>query len=103
MVKSLRIVLVALLAFFFSAATLEIDVFDYENDFLDTYDTFVKVDSKITQRILHVEFEGVASSEIIQLINIDLDHVTITSPNEPRSSNFFYRPKLYLVKSSFLI
>ncbi|NOT74929.1 MAG: hypothetical protein HOP08_08365 [Cyclobacteriaceae bacterium] len=103
MKKESKIVIAALLGIFFSMATLEVDIFDYENDFFDTYDSFVKIDSKVTQRIFHVEFAKIVSAEIIRPVFV-ASHFAKTLPRtEPLSSNYFYRPKLFLLKSTFLI
>ena len=103
MSKTWKIVSASCLVFLFSVATLEIDIFDYDNTFFDNYDSYVKIDSKVTQRILHVEFDRLASPEIILLTYSDNFVITDSFPSEPRSSNYFYRPKLFLIKSSFLI
>ncbi len=103
MSKTSKIVLASLLGIFFSVATLEIDIFDYENDFFDTYDSFVKIDSKLTQRILDVQFTKIITTEIVRSTHFAIDFFTTTRHKEPRSSNYFYRPKLFLIKSSFLI
>lgn len=84
-------------------ATLEIEVFDFENEFFDNYDSIIKVDSKLTQRILHIEFDAVPCTDIIQLTVIARNFATVLFLNEPRSSDFFYHPKLFLLTSSLLI
>ena len=103
MSKNWKIIAASCLCLLFSVATLEIDIFDNGNNFFDNYDSHVKIDSKVTQRILHVEFDRLASPEIILLTYSDVFVIADSFPNEPRSSNYFYRPKLFLIKSSFLI
>lgn len=103
MSKNKRLVIASLFGFFFSVATLEIDIFDYDNTFFDAYDSYVKIDSKATQRILTLDFERLASPEIIAWTYSDSSVIEVASPKEPRSSNYFYRPKLFLIKSSLLI
>ncbi len=103
MSKNKRLVIASLFGFFFSVATLEIDIFDYDNTFLDTYDSYVKIDCKATNRILTVDFDRFASPEIILQAYCDLGVIDVTYPEEPRSSNYFYRPKLFLINSSLLI
>ena len=103
MSKTKRFITASLFGFFFSVATLEIDIFDYDNTFLDTYDSYVKIDCKTTQRVLTIDFDRFASPEIILPTYCDSDAVEVSYPEEPRSSNYFYRPKLFLIKSSFLI
>ena len=98
-----KIFLSALLGFFFSVAMLEVDVFDYENTFLDSYDSYVKLDSKLTHKILDVEFDRFASPEIVLPVYVPSSIEINSFPEEPRSSNYFYRPKLFLIKSSLLI
>ncbi len=103
MSKTSKIVIAGLLGFFFSVATLEIDIQDYDNTFFDNYDSYVKVDCKLTQRILIVELDRFTSPEIIPLTYNDSHAHIVCRSNEPRTSNYFYRPKLFLITSSLLI
>lgn len=103
MSKTLKIFIVYLLGCFFSVASLEIEIFDYDNSLFDTYDSHVKIDSKVKPRILNVEFDKFDSPEIILLTYCDPFVADDPLPRVPRSSNYFYRPKLFLIKSSLLI
>lgn len=103
MSKNSKIIAASCLCFFFCVATLEIDIFDYDNTFFDNYDSYVKIESKVTHRLHNVEFDRLASPEIILLTYDDLFIIADFFPGEPRSFNHFYRPKLFLINSSFLI
>ena len=103
MSKTSKIVIAGLLGFFFSVATLEIDIQDYDNTFFDNYDSYVKVDCKVTQRILIVELDRFTSPEIIPLAYDDSRAIARCISKGPRSSDYFYRPKLFLIKSSLVI
>lgn len=82
---------------------LEIDVFDHDNTFFDNFDSYTKIDSKVTHKVLDVEFDRFATPEIILPVYIASSANIVVFPDEPRSSNYFYRPKLFLIKSSLLI
>ncbi len=103
MSKTSKIIIAGLLGIFFSVATLEIDVLDYDNTFFDNYDSYVKIDSRVTQWILIVEFGRFTSPEIIPLAYDDSRVIARCFSKEPRSSDYFYRPKLFLIKSSLVI
>ena len=103
MLKAYKILLACFLGFFFCIATFEVDVFGYDNTFFDTYDSYVKMDSKVVQQILNIEFDRFAFSEIILFSYNDSPVITVLFSREPRSANYFYRPKLFLIKSSFII
>lgn len=102
-VKAYKILFACLLGFFFCLATFEVDVSGYDNTFFDTYDSYVKMDSKVLQQILSIEFDRFAFPETILLYYRNSPLITVLFSGEPRSSNYFYRPKLFLVKSSFII
>ena len=102
MVKILKIVSTVCLAAIFSVAALEIDVFDYDNTFFDTYDTYVNGDSKAVQHIPSLEFNECAPPEVIPFTYY-APQIEVHLPKEPRSIGYFYRPKLFLVQSSLLI
>jgi|GEM_PF-3927591 len=101
MSKTSKIAITGLLGFLFSVATLEIDVLDYDNTFFDTYDSYVNVDGNAMQRILMVGSGPFTSHEIIPLT---YPPARIAGrPGQPRASDYFYRPKLFLITSSLLI
>ncbi len=92
-----------MLSLFFSVAMLEIDVFEDNNTFFDEYDSCLKFDHKLAHKILDFEFDRLALPELVLPLYTS-SFVKIASFRAiPHSSNYFYRPKLFLVKSSLLI
>jgi hypothetical protein len=78
-------------------------VFGYDNTFFDAYDSYTKLDNKVVQPVLNIEFDRFVLPEIVQHSFEDSALIATPFPQEPRLSNYFYRPKLFLIKSSFLI
>ena len=103
MKKKIKIIVIALVGIFFSIATLEIDIFDYDNSFFDNYDSYVKVDNKVAQRVLQVEFNKLPAPEIILPLFCSSNCIQSPTLNEERLFLHPYKRKLFLVKSSLLI
>lgn len=95
-----RMLLVCLLGFFFTAATLEIDFLDYDNTFFDQYDSYVKVDSKAAQRILTVDWIAIECSECAFPTYTPIAY-PVDAFDEPYL--FGSPPRLFLLKSPLLI
>src|SRR3977135_3904138 len=103
MPNSIRIIIVAIVGFLFSIATLEIDVFDYDNTFFDSYDSYVHVDNQVSPQGSSVEQDCVAFSEITPS---SLFSLIVKIPTVYKGWSLPFRPhkrKLYLIKSSLLI
>ena len=103
MPNTIRITIVAIVGFLFSIATLEIDVFDYDNTFFDTYDSYVHVDNEVSPQSSGVELDCVAFSAISASLLFSL---IVKIPIVYKDCSLPFRPhkrKLYLIKSSLLI
>jgi hypothetical protein len=98
-----RVLLACFFGFFFCIATFEVDVFEYDNTFFDTYDSYVKLDSKVIQEVFSIDFDRLTFPEFDLYSFSDSVATKRVLTREPRSSNYFYRSKLFLIKSSLLI
>ncbi len=100
--NNIRVIVVAVVGLFFSIATLEIDVFDYDNTFFDTYDSYVQVDNQVSHQGSDIGQSFLAFSEITP----SLCYSIIKMPIACKDQSLPFRPhkrKLYLIKSSLLI
>ena len=102
MPKTFKIILVALVGFFFSIATLEIDVFGYDNTFFDTYDSYIQVDNQVLNQDTKADldsfnFPDATPSPFFNSVIRPSEHVASSLPP------FLYKRKLYIVQSSLLI
>jgi hypothetical protein len=99
--KMIKIILIALIGGFFSIAILEIDVFNYDNTFFDTYDSYIKIDNGVTLPVIQVKSIKLAAKiyPSFTLCDIKLPRIF----NDRRLLLQPYKRKLFLVKSSLLI
>ena len=102
MSRTFKIILIALLGFFFSIATLEIDVFGYDNTFFDTYDSYLPVYNQVLHQVNTADQDSFTFLEVTPspfFVFIFLQ----SSFDESSLCQHPYKGKLYLVKSSLLI
>src|SRR6267154_3069490 len=102
MEKHLKIFLIAVIGFFFSLATLEIDAFGYDNTFFDAYDSYVHVDNQTLHHASKIDLGCFVCPEIIQS-PVSPPIILISKYEGSFLSLRFQKRKLYLTQSSLLI
>ncbi|SRR5260221_3513314 len=102
MQKYLKIVLIAVVGFFFSIATLEIDAFGYDNTFFDAYDSYVHVDNQTLHHASKIDQGCFAYPGIIQS-SVSSASILISHYEGYFLSPWPQKRKLYLAQSSLLI
>jgi hypothetical protein len=102
MSKTFKIISIGLFGFFFSIATLEIDVFGYDNTFFDSYDSYIQVDNQVLNPDTKADLDSFTFPEVTP--SPFFDSALLLFEYEASSlPPFRYKRKLYIVQSSLLI
>jgi hypothetical protein len=102
MQKRPKIVWIAVIGFFFSIATLEIDAFGYDNTFFDAYDSYVHVDNQPLYHASKIDQGCFTCPGIIQS-SVSPASILISCYEGYFLSPWHQKRKLYLTQSSLLI
>ena len=102
MQKHFKIVLIAVIGFFFSIATLEIDLLGYDNTFFDAYDSYAHVDNQTLHHASKIDQGCFACSEVIQS-PVSPSVILISKYEGYFLPRRLQKRKLYLTQSLLLI
>jgi hypothetical protein len=101
MSRLFKIILIAIVGTFFSLATLEIDVFGFDNTFFDTYDLYVQADNPVSPQFNQVDLGNI----ILPRTSLIVPFTTVIGSRYQVSSLLAcrYKRKLYIAQSTLLI